>query len=394
VNELQLEVQYFEMERTETRGSPTFYNLTPRLDEQAQGPDELETWYNIVPVQIPRQERDLSQSPRIDQLGPTMNQSAADETETNPRGMPSNPLAVQNSAGLQIGATSEPARIDAVSSGPTLTEIPSGAPVLLPTDSDVFSFLAGASPSARATETGGAQPTVQGPAELAVPSLPVLGDRATAPPGLGESPVPTSTLTQQELGMILKAIQTFLSDFPKLELADVATRATRLIAWKSAVQQALIPIGAPVVAWWNWCVAQANATYKIFLTTPLINRESVVPTSTMPMIWSQLDAWLRPKLLESIPGVIRDWVAMRGRQNQIDQTHVILFWVLKQFGPGSAEEQVAIETNIRNPHVCTQPRAAQIELMRWKENVRRLAELNIAPPPLLITYRALESTSA
>ena len=170
-----------------------------------------------------------------------------------------------------------------------------------------------------------AQPIVQRPAELAVPSLPVMGDRTTAPPGLGESSVPTSTLTQQELGMILKAIQTFLSDLPKLELADVATRATRLIAWKSAVQQALIPIGATVVAWWNWCVAQAHATYKLFLTTPLINRESVVPTSTMPMIWSQLDAWLRPKLLESVPAVIRDWVAMRGRQNQIDQTHVILF---------------------------------------------------------------------
>jgi len=100
---------------------------------------------------------------------------------------------------------------------------------------------------------------------------------------------------------------------------------------------------------------------------------------------------MRPKLLEAVPAVIREWVAMRGRNGKIDQTHLIIFWVVKQFGPGSAEEQIAINNNILNPHVCSQPRAAQVELMKWKENIRRLAELGSAPPALLMTYRAMES---
>ena len=100
---------------------------------------------------------------------------------------------------------------------------------------------------------------------------------------------------------------------------------------------------------------------------------------------------MRPKLLDSVPGQIKEWVDMRARQGKIDETHIIIFWVVKQFGPGSVEEQVAINANILNPHVCSNPRAAQVELMKWKENIRRLAELNISPPAVLLTYRAMES---
>ena len=38
-----------------------------------------------------------------------------------------------------------------------------------------------------------------------------------------------------------------------------------------------------------------------------------------------------------------------------------------------------------------QPRAAQGELLRWKENIRRCAELGCYPPDLVLAYRAMES---
>ena len=37
------------------------------------------------------------------------------------------------------------------------------------------------------------------------------------------------------------------------------------------------------------------------------------------------------------------------------------------------------------------PRSAPVELIKWKEAIRRLAELNKAPPDLMLTYRAMES---
>jgi len=157
------------------------------------------------------------------------------------------------------------------------------------------------------------------------------------------------------------------------------------------MEQALIPVGSHFKNWWSWCQRASGVAYQRFLKAHMSERESILPTETMPVAWDQIDSWMRPKLLEAIPGVVREWVGMRARQGRLDGTHVIIFWVVKQFGPGSVEEQVAINSNILNPSVCSNPRAAQIELMKWKENIRRLAELSISPPALLLTYRAMES---
>ena len=100
---------------------------------------------------------------------------------------------------------------------------------------------------------------------------------------------------------------------------------------------------------------------------------------------------MRPKLFESIPSQIRDWITQRARQGYSDASHVIVFYVIKQFAPGNADEQIAVNANILNPHCCSQPRAAPLELLKRKENVRRLAELDKSPPDLLLCYRGMES---
>ena len=64
----------------------------------------------------------------------------------------------------------------------------------------------------------------------------------------------------------------------------------------------------------------------------------------------------------------------------VDPSHVLLFYLMKSFAPGGADEKVHLISSVLNPHVCSQPRAAQVELLRWKENIRRCAELGIAPP--------------
>ena len=49
-----------------------------------------------------------------------------------------------------------------------------------------------------------------------------------APPGLVSEDSSPPNLSQAELGMLMKAIQQFVSEFPKLDLGDSATRGTRL----------------------------------------------------------------------------------------------------------------------------------------------------------------------
>ncbi len=87
----------------------------------------------------------------------------------------------------------------------------------------------------------------------------------------------------------------------------------------------------------------------------------------MPVEWEQIDSWIRPKILEAMPALVKDWVAARGRQGKVDETHIVLYYAIKVCGPGSCEEKVQLSNDILNPNVCSQPRAAQLELMRWKE---------------------------
>ena len=92
------------------------------------------------------------------------------------------------------------------------------------------------------------------------------------PPGLGDveaSPLPP---TQAELAMLIKTIQSFV-EFPKLELGDPTTRANRLLVWKSAIREAIIPAGVHLEEWWEWCLKEANIAYRVYMQTDVHQRE-------------------------------------------------------------------------------------------------------------------------
>ena len=191
--------------------------------------------------------------------------------------------------------------------------------------------------------------------------------------------------------MLLKMIQSFLTELPKLELGDVSTRATKLQQWKIAVRVAISPAGPIILAWWDWCLQEAEAVYQVFLHASLQVREALVPTSAMPAAWTQLEAWLRPKLLECLPKDIQDWVSSRTRQGILDASHVLIYYAMKRCAPGNADERVHLVGQILNPSVCSQARSAQKELIAWKANLRRCQQLRIAPPDLMLSYRAMAS---
>ena len=403
VSHLQLQVQWYDENWSSEQAQ--HFDIgggTPRDGIQGGVQDALlDRWYGGETHWMPPRVIDLAVAERVRQSGLDMTHDAA-ATETRLSRDALSQLTAQNQVQPRTDATSGELGITAVYSGHQVNEVQGDISndVMLPTDDDMFTFLAGTQQSCTSAPqmpTGVFDPdSARSLRPLAQPSctapaLPVGNASVAAPPGLSGLNASQTTLTHGELGMIMKSIQTFLSDVPKLELGDVATRATRLLAWKANFEQVLIPVGPTVRNWWRWCIQKATAAHKRFLAATLQDRESVVPQDKMPQVWEQVDSWMRPKILEAVPGVIRELVSMRSRQGQIDDTHVILFWLVKQFGPGSIEEQIAVNNNIVNPHACANPKSAQSELIRWKENIRRLAALNMTPPALMLTYRAMES---
>ena len=70
---------------------------------------------------------------------------------------------------------------------------------------------------------------------------------------------------------------------------------------------------------------------------------------------------------------------------------MLIFYLFKFFAPGSPNDKDNLLKKVLNPNVCTNPQSAQIELMRWRTDVRRLRALGCMPPDLMVAYRALES---
>ena len=159
-------------------------------------------------------------------------------------------------------------------------------------------------------------------------------------------------------------MQAFVPDFPKLELGDPATHADRRLAWKVTVEQSMNPAGPYLIQWWKWCLEEAEESYKVFLRTGVHHRGDIIPNAPMPGAWLQLEEWMRLKILGAAPNDIREWVDMRARRGKVDAPHALLFYFMKMFTPGGAEEKVHLIASVLSPRVSSQPRAAQVDLLR------------------------------
>ena len=59
-----------------------------------------------------------------------------------------------------------------------------------------------------------------------------------------------------------------------------------------------------------------------------------MPSASLPSVWEQIDSWMRPKILDATPSEIKDWVTQRTGQGCVDDSHVVLYYLMKTFAPG------------------------------------------------------------
>ena len=85
-----------------------------------------------------------------------------------------------------------------------------------------------------------------------------------------------------ELNMVLKTLQTFVPELPKLDSGDPGARARWFQQWLLQVTQAIEPAGHYVTAWWSWIRTAAENAHNILITRPLDQREQVSPKESVP----------------------------------------------------------------------------------------------------------------
>jgi len=195
-------------------------------------------------------------------------------------------------------------------------------------DADVFSFLAGTfttpntgrtavpGPMLAAQDSSGQLPFQQQQTAVVNGSTQAITDASGKPP---------RAISSADLGMLMRTIQSFVPEFQRLELGDAATRANRLLTWRTTVTEAINPAGPILIEWWNWCLKEAEVAHQSFLLAPISTREAIMPSAPMPTAWLQLEAWMRPHVVKSLPQHLTEWVTMRARQGHIDPSHVLIY---------------------------------------------------------------------
>ena len=210
-------------------------------------------------------------------------------------------------------------------------------------DSDLFSFLAGSRPPRTPHEGGPSGFGGTSTLRRVAPSLPTFGLGAGSdeslpvaasgmqliPAGTVGSPAPAAAPSTQDLQMILKTMQSFVTELPKLEAGEPATRARKYQQWVLQVSQALAPTGAHVMGWWSWVQSSALEAHKEFVETPLDRREHAFPRLRVPPEHATVECWMRPRILACLPKPQRDWIELRAQAGTWDESNVLLFYALK-----------------------------------------------------------------
>ena len=99
-------------------------------------------------------------------------------------------------------------------------------------------------------------------------------------------------------------------------------------------------------------------------------------------MWKQLEAWMRPYMAAVIPRELEQFFDLRSRMSGIDASHVISFFIYKTFCPGGVHEHRHLHRKLLSPKPCFKPRAALMELLKWKETIQRCDEIQHYPPEM------------
>ena len=108
-------------------------------------------------------------------------------------------------------------------------------------------------------------------------------------------------------------------------------RSQAVQQWIRQVAQSLEPAGRRVMAWWRWVCTAAKSTHANFIATAVDRREHVFPRQALPVEFIQLESWLRPRILASLPKAQREWVDLRAQTGIVDPPHTLLFYLYKVF---------------------------------------------------------------
>ena len=132
-----------------------------------------------------------------------------------------------------------------------------------------------------------------------------------------------------------------IANFASLNFGAAGTdRPGRLKSWLHNVRSLCESAHPELAKMWDWCLSRANDVHSIYLVTPSMGRNHLSITDVIPQKWSFLEGRLRPKVIASVPGFVKEWVEQRAQQGNQEQLQHVLYHLLKLFHPGDANDRM------------------------------------------------------
>ena len=167
------------------------------------------------------------------------------------------------------------------------------------------------------------------------------------------TPSPEEPLTATELSFIMRAIQGLVGEFLTVELGGVADRPEALRKWRYATTTALESAGPQVTTWWHSCWEAAEDAHSVYMQAPVMNREGLKVVHRPSAKYAQIESWIKPRLIASMPQGIKRQLTARGVQGVRDEVCDILYLLQKSCYPGVAGEKQAFLKHLQTPQPCS-----------------------------------------
>ena len=110
-----------------------------------------------------------------------------------------------------------------------------------------------------------------------------------------------------------------------------------------------------------------NKQNRVFSGSPL-NAEGIeLQEPSVPSMYSEIENFMRPKVLQALPEFIQEWVDMGSESVGIPNTPTLIYYAIRSSEPETVNEWTDLLNEISKSKSLLQLQAARIEMMKWSK---------------------------
>ena len=198
---------------------------------------------------------------------------------------------------------------------------------------------------------------------------------ASSKSGGTDPPVQADDSKRQQQLLMIRWVD--IPELPQLESEGAIVQRPSLSGWLYTMAKAISRAGPLPQEWWYWVLQEATRSLRnkwnnVFSGSPL-NAEGVdIQEAPVPGMYSEIENFMQPKVLQSLPVFIREWVNMRSESTEMPTSSILIYYAIRSSEPEEVNEWTDLLNAISTSRSLSKLRVARIEMTNWKTRLGRI----------------------